>query len=76
MARQRVLERAGWIFWRCFASSFVRRRDAVVGDLLQTLGRLGIDPLGCESVDNTVWVHSKEVDPFHVEEREQEVVEP
>ena len=76
MARQRVLERAGWTFWRCFASSFVRRREAVVGDLLQTLGRLGIDPLGSESVDNTVWVHAKEVDPFHVDESEQEVVEP
>ena len=75
MARQRVLERAGWTFWRCFASSFVRRREAVVGDLLQTLVRLGIDPLGSESVDNTVWVHAKEVDPFHVDESEQEVVE-
>lgn len=54
MARQRVLERAGWTFWRCFASSFVRRREAVLGDLLQTLQRLGIEPLGAESVDNTV----------------------
>jgi very-short-patch-repair endonuclease len=25
MDRQRVLERAGWIFWRSFASAFVRR---------------------------------------------------
>ena len=73
MARQRVLERAGWTFWRCFASSFVRRRDAVVGDLLETLERLGIEPLGSESVDNTVWVHSKEVDPFGVED-EQDLV--
>ena len=72
MARQRVLERAGWTFWRCFASSFVRRREAVVGDLLQTLERLGIEPLGAESVDNTVWVYSKEVDPYGVED-EQEV---
>ena len=75
-ARQRVRERAGWTFWRCFASSFVRRREAVVGELLQTLGRLGIDPLGSESVDNTVWVHAKEVDPFHVDESEHELVEP
>lgn len=68
MARQRVLERAGWTFWRCFASSFVRRRDAVINDLLQTLQRLGIEPLGSETVDNTVWVHHKEVDPYRVEE--------
>jgi very-short-patch-repair endonuclease len=68
MARQRVLERAGWTFWRCFASSWVRRKDEVVADLLQTLADLGIEPLGSESVDNTVWVHYKEVDPFLVEE--------
>jgi very-short-patch-repair endonuclease len=68
MARQRVLERAGWTFWRCFASSWVRRKDEVVADLLQTLADLGIEPLGSQSVDNTVWVHCKEVDPFLVEE--------
>jgi very-short-patch-repair endonuclease/Cdc6-like AAA superfamily ATPase len=78
MARQRVLERAGWTFWRCFASSFVRRREEVLADLLQTLERLGIAPLGAESVDNTVWVHTKEVDPYGVEEEqadEQEVTQ-
>jgi very-short-patch-repair endonuclease len=68
MARQRVLERAGWTFWRCFASSWTRRRDEVVGDLLQTLEGLGIEPLGSEAVDNTVWVHYKEVDPYQIEE--------
>jgi hypothetical protein len=59
MTRQRVLERAGWTFWRCFASSFARRRELVLADLLQTLERLGIEPLGAESVDNTIWVQSK-----------------
>jgi len=73
MARQRVLERAGWTFWRCFASSFVRRRQAVLDDLMQTLARLGIEPLGSETVDSTVWVHYKEVDPYGVE-AETEVV--
>jgi very-short-patch-repair endonuclease len=68
MARQRVLERAGWTFWRCFASSWARRREEVVADLLQTLESLGIEPLGSEDVDNTVWVHYKEVDPFQIEE--------
>lgn len=75
MTRQRVLERAGWTFWRCFASSFVRHRDVVVGDLMQTLDRLGIEPLGAESVDSTVWVHSKEVDPCGVELEVDEVPE-
>ncbi|MEZ5630818.1 MAG: AAA domain-containing protein [Burkholderiaceae bacterium] len=72
MTRQRVLERAGWTFWRCFASSFVRRREEVLEDLTETLKRLGIEPLGAESVDSTVWVHHKEVDPYGIEE-EQEV---
>ena len=72
MVRQRVLERAGWTFWRCFASSFVRRRQAVVDDLLATLERLSIEPLGSETVDSTVWVHHKEVDPYGVGAEEQE----
>jgi very-short-patch-repair endonuclease len=64
MARQRVLERAGWTFWRCFASSFVRRRSEVLGDLLGTLSKLGIEPVGAESIDSTSWVEYREVDPF------------
>ena len=39
MSRQRVLERAGWTFWRCFASTWTLRRDEVVAELL---GRLGL----------------------------------
>lgn len=73
MVRQRVLERAGWTFWRCFASSFVRRREAVLADLMQTLQKLGVEPLGAESVDNTAWVHYKEVDPYGVEGDEEQV---
>ena len=55
-----------------------RLTHAVLGDLLQTLQRLSIEPLGAESVDNTVWVHYKEVDPYKVEEepeQEQEALE-
>ncbi|RIQ18105.1 DUF559 domain-containing protein [Bordetella avium] len=44
MRRQRILERAGWTFWRSFASTFVRHRDEVVADLLDTLARLEIHP--------------------------------
>ena len=73
MSRQRVLERAGWTFWRCFASSFVRRRHAVLADLVQTLNHLGIEPLGAESVDSTLWVRYQEVDPFGVEREEVQV---
>jgi very-short-patch-repair endonuclease len=66
MARQRVLERAGWTFWRCFASTFARRRDEVLDDLEKTLAALGIEPLGSESVDSTPWIETREVDPFGV----------
>lgn len=45
MRRQRVLERVGWRFWRCFASSYYRDPDGVLNDLLETLTRMGIEPL-------------------------------
>ena len=44
MRRQRILERVGWRFWRCFASSFYRDPDGVVADLVATLEREGIAP--------------------------------
>ena len=44
MRRQRVLERVGWRFWRCFASSFYRDRDGIMADLLETLSNAGIEP--------------------------------
>ena len=44
MARQRVLERAGWTFWRCFASDFARRRDEVMASLEAALAEAGVKP--------------------------------
>lgn len=77
MARQRVLERAGWTFWRCFASTFVRKRAEVLGDLLGTLERLGIEPVGAQTTDTTTWVHYKEVDPYGVSQPQStETTEP
>ena len=46
MNRQRVLERAGWTFWRCFASTWSLRRDEVLQELLDRLSAMGIEPLG------------------------------
>jgi very-short-patch-repair endonuclease len=46
MSRQRVLERAGWTFWRCFASTWSLRRESVLGELLALLANMGIAPLG------------------------------
>jgi very-short-patch-repair endonuclease len=67
MVRQRVLERAGWTIWRCFAATFVRHREVVLQDLLQTLTNLGIEPLGSEMIDNSVWVQFKEIAAHHIE---------
>jgi very-short-patch-repair endonuclease len=51
MRRQRTLERVGWRFWRCFASSFYRNPDAVTNDLVEMLVRLGIEPVPAERGD-------------------------
>jgi len=44
--RQRVLERAGWTFWRCFASTWTLRRAEVMQELVEQLTAMGIEPLG------------------------------
>ncbi len=49
--RQRVLERAGWTFWRCFASTLVRRRDAVFADLAAILAAQNIQPASMQAPD-------------------------
>jgi len=54
MQRQRVLERAGWVFWRCFASAFVRRRKDILDDLLKALAERDIEPIGAEGAPRSV----------------------
>ena len=46
MQRQRVLERAGWVFWRCFASTFIRRRKVMLDDLLRRWPNVASNRLG------------------------------
>jgi very-short-patch-repair endonuclease len=43
--RQRALERVGWVVWRCFAATFVRRPDAVLRDLAAALAEAGVEPM-------------------------------
>jgi hypothetical protein len=45
MMRQRILERAGWTVWRCFASRFVRDRLAVIDEIAAFLAGRGIQPI-------------------------------
>jgi transcription elongation GreA/GreB family factor/very-short-patch-repair endonuclease len=45
MRRQRVLERVGWRFWRCWASSFAIDPHACTEDLFATLARFHVHPI-------------------------------
>ena len=49
MRRQRTLERGGWTFWRVFGSQWTTNREHFWSDLLGTLTRMGIDPIGAEA---------------------------
>jgi very-short-patch-repair endonuclease len=57
--RQRVLERAGWMFWRCFAATFVRRRASVLEDLRSALSTQGIEPLGAQGAAPTTHTQAR-----------------
>ncbi len=49
MARQRMLERCGWVFWRVRGSTFYRDPDIALEELWTTLTRLKIFPNGSSS---------------------------
>lgn len=51
MNHQRVLERAGWVFWRCFASTWSLHKNEVLTELLDRLTAMSIKPLG--AIDRT-----------------------
>ena len=55
MNRQRVLERAGWTFWRCFASTWSLNKEEIFLELVSRLAAMGIEPLGAlESIPSLV----------------------
>ena len=60
MNRQRILERAGWVFWRCFASTWTLRKNEVLHELCERLNMMGIEPLGAlehtsTMVEKRIW---------------------
>jgi hypothetical protein len=57
MRRQRILERVGWRFWRCWASSFILDPDGCMLDLFTTLERLGIQPGGAPHSQGIFTLH-------------------
>jgi very-short-patch-repair endonuclease/Cdc6-like AAA superfamily ATPase len=61
MRRQRILERAGWRFWRCFASTFVMNKKEVIEDLLNSLRSHGIEPLGATRLATSSYVEQRTV---------------
>ena len=66
MNRQRILERAGWVFWRCFASTWSLRKDDILTELVARLQSMGIEPLGAMSrtpslVEYREWTKLREV---------------
>lgn len=77
MMRQRVLERAGWRFWRCFASTFVMHREEVVADLVATLSAHGIEPTGAEGPVKSVHTEYRRVEVFaDLTESDEDNVDP
>lgn len=61
MIRQRALERAGWTFWRCFASSWTIERKNMIESLQKKLDVMGIKPSSSgnsvsQDVLQKVWV--------------------
>ncbi len=62
MQRQRILERAGWVFWRCFASTFIRKRQAILEDLVKTLDGYRITPIGAEGAPRSVHSEQRVID--------------
>jgi very-short-patch-repair endonuclease len=57
MLRQRAMERMGWKFWRCWASSFLRYPDDCMADLVSTLMAMGIEPIEREARRNIYTEH-------------------
>ena len=74
MQRQRVLERAGWVFWRCFASAFIRRRQDMLADLVKTLTERGIEPIGAEGAPRSVHTEHRKVSSLTVSAGEQGIM--
>jgi len=69
MRRQRILERAGWRFWRSFASTFVMYREDVVRDLLATLETMDIHPTGGNREVKSIHTELREVVAFPSQEK-------
>ncbi len=57
MIRQRAMERMGWRFWRCWASSFALDPKGCMAELVSTLTARGIGPMAREARKNIYTDH-------------------
>ena len=62
LARQRVMERVGWRFWRCWGSSFRLDPEGCLDDLVRALGSQGIDPMSAGEA-STIWTDFRTTAP-------------
>ncbi len=71
MFQQRILERAGWQFWRCFASIFVMHREEVLQDLVQILTDHGVHPIGADRARRSVYIEYRAYSASKAEDKQQ-----
>ncbi len=55
--RQRVLERVGWIFWRCWGSDYLLDPNGCIEDLINRLNSLNIYPTDNKEINNIFVEH-------------------
>ena len=58
--RQRIVERAGWVSWRCFASTWTLPQDEVLYELCERSNMMEIEPLSAlehtsAMVEKRIW---------------------
>lgn len=73
MNRQRVLERAGWRFWRCFASTYLMHRGEVLQDLVNILSERGIEPIGAENAPRSVYTEFRTYSSIKTPEQQSKI---
>ena len=61
--RQRALERLGWTFWRCWGSTWIADREGCLDDLVETLQRVGVTPIGMAKIDGVFTQHIEVPNP-------------
>ncbi len=75
MARQRMLERCQWTFWRVRGSTFYRDPDGALAGLWGTLARLGIHAASQDSQPNERLTPEAQTEKFIMPNRDDRVIE-